>query len=125
MTSSETKERLNCFNNPNWMESALKRCVHLNALSAHYSCFRCCNANICKVLKAEMVKQNKEQLEQVLGAQTITINAKDFQHVYATSSRDNTQYLNTYMGRNSRSSEWLRFLDALHNEDQKGDRLIK
>ena len=117
MTSSKTKERLDCFNDPNWMESALKRCMHFNIWKTYYSCFRCCNAHICKVLRDEMARQNKEQLEQILGEQTITINGKDVKFVHVTSSRDNSQYLNMYMGRSSRTSEWL---TRLYELDTRG-----
>ena len=127
MASNETKERLDCFNNPNWMESALKRCVYFNSLFGNYVCWRCCNFYVCKQLRDEIKKRDKDQLEQVLDTKTATINFKDsdyeedLRHLYvAPPSVYTNNYLRMAQGSSSSASRWLRYYCSESN-DQKGD----
>jgi hypothetical protein len=49
-------EHLDCYNNANYNDEALKKCKHLNGLSSWFNyCSVCCNRDICKqyVLKME------------------------------------------------------------------------
>ena len=73
MASSKTKERLNCFNNPNWMESALKRCGHFPHRWG-FSCGMCCNCDICdKLRQEEREKEIAEMRETLLDMQELKV----------------------------------------------------
>ena len=47
MTSNETKEQLDCYNNPNWNDEALKRC---KKKGRYFTCLLCCNESVCDML---------------------------------------------------------------------------
>ena len=127
MATTEMTERINGFDNPNWMDSALKRCTRFNCWYATGSCYICCNKDICTQLRREAQEQEKAQLEEILRqceVPTITIDTEnsvyveDYQRMYITSSpRDNDQRLNMYMGSGSRTSEWLRYLYSSRHRD--------
>lgn len=53
------------YNDPNWIDSALKRCTRFNS-EYHWRCAFCCNYSICRTLmQEEREKQLKEREEEL------------------------------------------------------------
>ena len=60
-----TKEKINCYNDPNWIDEALKRCSHFESVYS-WRCSMCCNYSICHKFRQEArekaVAEMREQL---------------------------------------------------------------
>ena len=68
-----TKEKINCYNDPNWIDEALKRCSHFGEMRGWF-CGMCCNYSICNKFKQEArEKQIAEMREQLLNLQELKI----------------------------------------------------
>ena len=94
----ETKEKINCHNDPNWLESALPRCVHFSMFYGNYYCAICCNENICRAFKLE---EDREQLISMATKrkETITINSYNYVDIPIHTSTPQLYYYN--------SGEWV------------------
>lgn len=61
------------YNDPNWADSALKRCTRFNS-GYHWQCAFCCNYSICRTLmQEEREKQLKEREEELKNMQELKI----------------------------------------------------
>lgn len=61
------------YNDPNWADSALKRCTRFNS-GYHLRCSLCCNYSICRTLmQEEREKQLKEREEELKNMQELKI----------------------------------------------------
>ena len=62
-----------CYNNPNWADSALKRCDYFKERWG-FACGHCCNCDICDILKQEeREKAIAEMRETLLDMQELKI----------------------------------------------------
>lgn len=67
------KEKFICYNNPNWADSALKRCEYFKARWG-FACGHCCNCDICdKLRQEEREKEIAEMQESFLDMQELKI----------------------------------------------------
>ena len=48
----ENAELIYAYNNPNWIDSALRRCSRYS-IFGHWKCGRCCNVDICNTFQQE------------------------------------------------------------------------
>ena len=61
------------YNDPNWVDSALKRCTQFNS-GYNWQCAFCCNYSICRTLmQEEREKQLKEREEELKNMQELKI----------------------------------------------------
>lgn len=58
----ENTEKIYAYNDPNWVDSALKRCSRFNAPWL-WSCTMCCNSDICTKLRAEERERRLKERE--------------------------------------------------------------
>ena len=62
-----------CYNNPNWADSALKRCDYFKERWG-FACGHCCNCDICDKLKQEeREKEIAEMRESLLDMQELKL----------------------------------------------------
>jgi hypothetical protein len=105
---------INGYNDPNWIEEALVRCASFTSPYARiFKCGRCCNYNICEVLREQERERKRKEAEEKKVTQVIYDESHlvwddtlDRSRMYIT-SRESTpspmsyrvsEYLRTYYG---------------------------
>lgn len=89
---NEADDKLNCFDNANYNDEALKKCVHLSAFNDWLNeCDYCCNRDICEkyTSRPEIKIDTISEIKYYFG---------DERPLYVTSDPILSNYLN-YMGR--------------------------
>ena len=74
----ETKEQIDCHNDPTWIESALPRCEHFSKFYESFYCAICCNADICRKFKLE---EDREKLREMATTRNETIKVNGYNYV--------------------------------------------
>ena len=63
---------INGYNDPNWIEEALVRCANFTSVYARiFKCGRCCNYNICEVLREQERERKRKEAEEKTATQVI------------------------------------------------------